>query len=206
MKYVKRTLKFACLAVIFGIIGFLLVRIIVAEYYPSVMKSLYPTEALRQAWEEDPALQVRRQDLRISYDNAKFAHFMAAYQYYSPEAKELQIALRYNNSTLREMERDFSLPADSLTADPALFDITLVDEYGNRARGTCVAAEGHFMYQYMKVVFSDVSFSAEPGWLRVEIYYHDAVDYEKEAYAMIPLYEKELEPYDTFFSLSEVFS
>ena len=126
----------------------------------------------------------------------------ASNQFYCPETGEFQITLRYNVSTLEEIKKDFSLAAIP-EPDPALFDFSLVDNKGNRTPLTCVWTESKFMYQYMKLVTSDVDFSTDPGWIRVEIYYKDAIDYAEQAYSIIPVYEKELTSRDTVYSLQK---
>lgn len=199
-KLVSRLLKGVCLLVFFGFIAFLILRIAMAEYYPNRMKQLYPSQELVAAYGQDSSLQMRRQDLRISYDDPNFSLFMASNQFYCPETGEFQITLRYNVSTLEELKKDFSL-AETPAPDPALFDFSLVDNEGRRTPLTCVWTESHFVYQYMKLVTSDVDFTCDPGWIRVEIYYKDAVDYAEEAYSRIPVYEKELIERDTVYTL-----
>ncbi len=198
MKTVGRILKYSVLTLIFGIIAFLLVRILMAEYYPPEMKALTPTDNLKAAYAADPDLEIRRQDLAISYDNAEFALFMAAHQYYSPAAGELQIALRYNESTLGEVQKDFSLterPAPS----PDLFDFTLYDDNGNRYPLSLMKTGEKYMYQYYKLIFEGVDFGGATNWIRVDIYYKDAVDYSEEPYACILLYNKELVKDDSIY-------
>ena len=198
-KIVSTLLKTVCLLVIFGVIAFLIIRIVMADYYPNRMKSLYPSEELVAAYEADPTLQIHRQELRVSYDDPHFSLFMASNQFYCPETGEFQITLRYNVSTLEEMKTDFALPAVP-APDPALFDFSLLDDNGNRTPLTCVWTEGKFMYQYMKLVTSDLDFSTDPGWIRVEVYYRGAVDYAEDAYSRIPVYEKELIGSDTVYT------
>jgi hypothetical protein len=197
-KIISLVLKAICLIVIFGVIAILLIRIIMADYYPKRMKSLYPSAELAAACEADPTLAVRRQELRISYDDPNYSLFMASNQFYCPETGEFQITLRYNVSTLAEMQKDFAL-SEIPEPDPALFDFSLVDNNGNRTPLSCVWTESKFMYQYMKLVTSDLDFSLDPGWIRVEIYYKGAVDYAEDAYSRIPVYEKELIAGDTVY-------
>ncbi len=196
----KWVIKACALLVIFGIIAFLVLRIILAGYYPDVMQKLYPSEELRQAYAQGETLNIRRQRLRISYDDPNYSLFMASNQFYCPETGEFQITLRYNISTLEELQKDFDLPSVP-AAEPALFDVSLVDNLGNRVPLSCVQATGFWMYQYMKFTTSNADFSIDPGWMRVEIYYRDAVNYEKEAYSMIPVYEKEMVGGDTVYPL-----
>ena len=202
MKTVGRILKYTALTLIFSIIAFLLVRILIAEYYPAAMKELTPTETLRAAYEANPNLEMRRQKLAISYDNAEFALFMADHQYYCPEAGELQIALRYNESTLAEVKADFGL-SEEPAPSPELFDFTLYDDNGNRYP-LALQISGHkYMYHYYKLGFTGVDFSEKTNWIRVDIYYKDAINYDEEPYACILLYNKELAKDDTVYTLRE---
>lgn len=198
MKLVGRILKYAVLTLIFGVIAFLLVRIAIAEYYPPAMKALTPTDHLKSAYAADPNLEIRRQELAISYDNPDFALFMANHQYYCPAAGELQIALRYNRSTLGELKKDFALDEEPLPT-PDLFDFTLLDDNGNRYPLSYMSTDAKFMYEYYKLAFSGVDFGEDTNWIRIDIYYKDAVDYSKEPYACILLYNKELVPDDSIY-------
>ena len=202
MKIAARILKYTALALIFAIVAVLLARIMIAEYYPSAMKELAPTEALRAAYAANPNLEIRRQKLAISYDNPKFALFMANHQYYCPEAGELQIALRYNVSTLEEVKEDFKL-AQRPEPSPSLFDFTLYDDNGNRYPLSLIETDAKFMYQYYKLAFTGVDFGENTNWIRVDIYYKDAIDYDQEPYACILLYNKELAKDDSIYTLKK---
>ncbi len=216
MKIVGRILKILCLVLVFGIIGFMLLRICMAEYYPGAMKDLYKSETLAQA-AGDGTVDIHRQDLRASYDNPNFALFMADYQYYSPEAGELQITLRYNNNTLNELASDYGLektPAPSLD----LFEITLVansgeeDENGEAIPGASypvayVETDSAFLYQYYKLTFTGLDFETV-DWYRLEIRYtgegaFTSANAAKRWPAKICVWEKEMVPYDTVYTLKQ---
>ena len=215
MKIVARILKILCYTLIFGVIAFLIGRIIIADYYPKDMKALYKTEAMRAYAAAGGSIEIRSQDLRASYDNPDFAYFMANHQYYCPETGELQITIRYNVNTLEELQRDYGLeetPDDVL----ALFSFSLVgshiaDDDGNRLEEgiapSSVETERHFMYRYVRLTFSGVSFGEEVGWYRVEISYTgEGEPISKEAKkrwpAMIAVWEREMIPYDKITVLS----
>ena len=59
------------------------------------------------------------------------------------------------------------------------------------------------MYHYYKLCFTGVDFSENTNWIRVDIYYKDAVDYEKEPYACILVYNKELAKDDAIYTLKQ---
>ncbi|MBQ8858198.1 MAG: hypothetical protein IJ012_00235 [Clostridia bacterium] len=216
MKIVARILKILCYTLIFGVMAFLIGRIVIADYYPGAMKALYKTEAMRATATANGEVEIRRQDLRASYDNPDFAYFMADHQYYCPETGELQITIRYNINTLEELQRDYGLeqtPADI----PDLFSYSLVgshisDDNGNRLEEgiapATVETERRFMYRYVRLTFNNVSFGEEVGWYRVEITYTgegepDGKTAEERWPAMIAVWEREMMPYDKTSVLSE---
>ena len=217
MKIVSRVVKITCLVVLFAVIGILIARIAMADYFPSAMKDLSMTEGLYAACADDGQVEVRTQKLRASYDNPNFALFMADHLYYSPEAGELQITLRYNNNTLKELQHDFGL-RETPAAAVELFTYTLVsnsgkeDLSGEAIPGVSydvahIETDSKFMYQYLKLTFTGVSFAETVGWYRLEIGYagnEAAIDENAAARwpAMIAVWEKEMIPYDEAFTLT----
>ena len=195
MKYVSRLLKWSALCLIFGVIGIVLARIAIANYYPGGMTSYYVSEAHRDLYQTGARPMVYRQDLRFSYDDNDFAKFMAGSQYYCPSLGELQITVRYNDATLREVQADYALSeVPEATAD--LFDYSLMDDNGNRSPLMYKDTDRKFMYNYLKLCFSGVTFDEETNWIRLEIYYKDDLDYTEEPYACILVWEKGLVPSD----------
>lgn len=218
MKIVGRIFKIAALTLVFGIIALLVGRIILAEYYPKNMKELSYTEGIAAAVEENGQITVHTQNLRASYDNPDFALFMANHLYYVPELGELQITVRYNNSTLQEMKADFGLAAEPVpSADLfsfSLVDHTAVDENdkeveggGHRVYAASVTTESKFMYQYIKLTFTGVDFEAA-DWLRLDIAYTgDEAPVDENAAdrwpAHIAVWERELLPYESTFTVTK---
>lgn len=217
MKILSRIIKITCLVILFAVIGVLIARIAMADYFPSAMKEVSMTEGLFAACADDGQVEVRTQDLRASYDNPNFALFMADHLYYSPEAGELQITLRYNNNTLKELQHDFNLEETPVAAQE-LFTYTLVSNSGKEDLSgeaipgasytvTHIATDSKFMYQYLKLTFTGVSFAEVVGWYRLEIDYagnETAIDEDAAARwpAMIAVWEREMIPYESSFVLT----
>lgn len=216
MKIVSRILKIVCFVLLFGVLGFLILRIAMADYYPKAMKDLYTSEALLAACADDGQVEVRTQDLRASYDNPDFALFMASHLYYSPEAGELQVTLRYNNNTLEELQQDFGL-AETPVASPDLFSFWLVSNSGEEDLSgeaipgaeypvATVETDSKFMYQYLKLCFIGIPFDETVGWYRLEIRYEGEgepvdLDTAERWPAMIAVWEREMVPYDSVYTL-----
>ena len=204
MKYISRILKWSCYAVIFAVAALLIGRIVMANYYPDAMTSFRPSEAFVAASSEEHVPTVYRQGLRISYDDhdgGRYARFMANHQYYCPETGELQIAVRYNSSTLEKLQEDFKLDALPENNPFALFDFTISDNYGNRAYLLEMETDQKFMYTYLKLTFTGIDFEVS-DWLRVDICYKgEELNYAKP-YGSIVVYERELVQYNTVHELT----
>ncbi len=218
MKIVGRVLKISALILVFGVIALLLGRILLAEYYPKDMKSFAHTDGVVQAVQENGSLTVHTQNLRASYDNPSFALFMADHLYYVPELGELQVTLRYNNSTLAEMKEHFGLdrvPEASLDLFSfSLVDQTVLDENGKetedggrRVYPASLKTESKFMYQYVKLTFTGIDFEAA-DWLRLDIAYTGTeAPVDKNAAARWPahiaVWEREVIPYESTFTVTK---
>lgn len=208
MKIFSRILKWSCIGVIAAVFALLIGRIALQDHWPASMTSYRISDAYSTAAADGEAPAVYRQRLRISYDdrdNGKYARFMASNQYYCPELGELQVTLRYNNSTLDRVREDFSLSETPEAADE-LFDFTVVDQTilnsdfdnENRAHLVHIESERQFMYTYLKLTFRGIDFE-KADWLRIEIYYSGDVDYEEEAYTRLVIWERELIPDDVTY-------
>ena len=199
MKIVSRILKWACYTVILAVFVLLIGRIVMANYYPAAMTSFRPSEAFAALSSEEKMPTVYRQALRISYDDhdgGKYARFMANHQYYCPETGELQITVRYNDSTMKKLKEDFKLAAVPENNPAELFDFTVSDNYGNRAYLLEMETERSFMYTYLKLTFTGIDFEVS-DWLRVDICYKGAEMNYAKPYGSIVVYERELVGYDS---------
>ena len=218
MKIVGRIVKIAALVLVFAVIALLIGRVLMAEYYPKSMKELYHSDGIVSLVAKNGKAVIHTQDLRASYDNPDFALFMAKHLYYIPELGELQITLRYNNSTLRELQGDFGLASEPAPrADLFTFSIvdhTAVDESGKEVEGgghrvfaASVKTDSKFMYQYIKLTFTGISFE-DADWLRLDIAYTgEELPVDKNAAdrwpAKIAVWEREMLPYESTFTVTQ---
>lgn len=201
-KIVSRIVKILLYVVIFGVIAALIARIILSSYYPARVTEIVISDGMRADHAAGRPVTVRRQALRISYDRNKDARFFAAAQCYRPEGGELQITLRYSDTTLAYLAEDFGL-ADVPAPDPALFDFSLRDADGNRYPLAGCVTDDAFLYHYLRLSFEGVGFREETNGLWLCIYYAGDVDYEREPYAYIVVYEQALAPDDDVVTLTE---
>ena len=166
-------------------------RLYTHSYYPSEMKKIYFNDVLTEHYFATDDFKAYTQELSYHYDDPDYKdnYFFAEHLIYIPEAKQLQVCLRYNNSALDKIAEKYKLE-EIPEASPDLFSFSLsticeeIDENGNKEEITrrydCsyVYAEEKFMYNYMKLIFDGVEFDQfeeDTGWFRVDTYFvgHD---------------------------------
>ena len=113
-------------AVIFSVIALLFWRI-ASSGDPKSMKTLTINDALAEAYERDGEdLYMFRQNQRsITSGEHNYGYFSITDCVFIPAANQVQIVLRYNNSTLRSLAKDYNLSAVP-SRDEELFDVSLV--------------------------------------------------------------------------------
>ncbi|MBP3436628.1 MAG: hypothetical protein J6K61_01815 [Clostridia bacterium] len=175
----------------------LFARIYMAENYPKESTKMVMTESLLSHYRETGSLTAYTQDLRVSYDDNKEGNFFAKELIVVPDAKHLQITMRYNEHSLQNVAAAYKLPAVP-EVQKGLFRYRLCVSYGTEDYVYYEASyekEMHrYLYQYTKLAFEGVAFEGAV-WMRVEIFY--AGDYEgkpenqaeETMFGAIPVYE-----------------
>lgn len=112
----------------------------------STLSDILPTDALRAAYADGEVEIITHEVVREISENG----YMSAYAYvWSPEAKEVQITVRYNNSVYEYN----ALP------EGVEFTYTLTDSVtGTVWEPTRIESDEMWMYNYRRLVFSDVEF------------------------------------------------
>jgi len=172
---------------------FFALRLFLFDYYPKAMKELAMTPALSAAVEN--GAEVYSQDLRFPYDDNDLdtlnsndlGSFFCDYLYVCPEAGELQITLRMNESTFDRVAEKYGKTV-SVDCDLSAFSFRLYDDDGNEYETVTYREETSFwMYRYVKLAFSGVPLTDDirPSWIRVEIFYEG----EETPYSYALIYE-----------------
>ena len=214
-KVIKIVLKVFCLLLVFGTTAFFLWRVF-SSGNPKSLERLTPNAALRDAClaadEAGETLTVRYQfqeDYITSVVNKNYGYFAVTDTKFIPDAKQVQVLFRYNNSTIRHLKEDYKLP-ELPDRDEELYDVTLYvlydltpdvesDNDGKtpeavkavRYHATSSEAGKKNLYNFRKLVFDGVEQTDEDLPLLavyVDFYYVGDVDYEEEAYGALPLY------------------
>ena len=207
-KILKALFHITSLVIVFGTIGLVLWRIFMLGT-PGEMKNVVPNERLCAAYEASGGeLTLYYQDQNtITRAEDSYGYFGAPYVTFIKEADQLQVVFRYNLSTLKHLKEDYSL---DWTPDRSgtYFDVTVSvstdltpdiaeDNSGNdpdavlqtRYHPTSFTTYQNSLYNYVKFVFDDVCIEDDTLAVFLDVYYVDDIDYEKEPYGALCLYD-----------------
>ncbi len=169
---------------------------------PAKIKRLTVNDDLRTAY-EDGELLLETQEQRTLTSNGLFAVRECVF---IPEANQIQIVVRYNNSTLRQLAQDYGLESvpektEELfdvsivkTIDKTPLDITdntdpeMLEEERYHPSGKPDEAYKR-LYSYRRYVFENVTYDEAVGMF-VDIYYKGDADYDETPYGALCIYEE----------------
>ena len=210
-------IKFTATAVVMGVIALLLWRIF-SSGTPASLKAMIPNDDLSAAYETyGNDLYIFKQDHKsITTAERNYGYFAITDYYIIPDANQIQLVFRYNNSTIRSLAEDYKL--DKVPSkDAELFDLTLLlqtdltpdndkDNAGDiegtveytRLFPTSVERKRTNLYNYFRYVFEldgaelELSQLMENGSLLAvyaDVYYNQDINYEDTAYGTLFLYD-----------------
>ena len=212
-KYTRRIVgyvfKAICVLIIASVIGLLLWRIADSRTDPQPVKVIMVNDSLQAAYESNNGkLTVFYQD-QSKYTQAEdnYGYFAATQCYFIKEADQLQVTLRYNNSTLKYLREDYSL-INIPEREDNVFDITVVvaydltpdndsDNFGNdeesvrfeRFYSTDMLSHQKTLYNYRKLTFDDIKIDESVLAVYLDIYYVGDANYNEEPYGTLLLYD-----------------
>ena len=218
-----KIIKLIFFMMVFSVCGILLWRIF-SSGDPASMKALTPNDRLLGAYElyGDDMRLIRQEQRTITSAESNYGYFSVTECVFLPESNQVQIVVRYNSSTIRSLQEDFSL-AELPDRSEELFDVTLVcatdltpdvseDNYGNDSESvkmtrihpveSLTASDTKNLYNYRRFVFDlegsgiDLSSMTEDDLLLAvycDIYYNGHIRYDEPAYGTLCLYDFESE-------------
>ena len=204
----SRIIKTSLVLFVFCINAIIVWRVFFSANIPKELNALTPNEALTHAYAENGGeLQFLYQDqLSLTYGKDSKGYFGVPDCVFIPEANQVQLVFRYNNSTLRHLQEDFALSAVP-EKEGELFDVTLLkvvdltpdnpDDANDpnavqktRFAPTSVQRDTTLLYTYYRFVFDGVSIDdGEIASVFLDVYYKEVLDYEVAPYGTLRLYD-----------------
>ncbi len=198
-KRARRIFRIALTVLVVAVNALILWRLLFSDRVPAGMKTLTPNTSLCAAYAaaEDLPDAFTQPQVDIIWDGETRGYFWVVQAVFIPEAQQIQVLIRYNNSTLRHIAEDFTLDAVP-GRDEDVIDVTLVrTEKGaddTAAVGTRYFSDGTVrsgkknMYNYRRYTFEGVT-AEDAAEIRVEFYYKGAVNYDGTAYGTLRIYD-----------------
>ena len=184
---------------------------------PKVMKTLSVNEHTYEAYNNDGELYMFRQGQNsITRGEKNSGYFSVTNSIFIPECNQAQVVFRYNNSTIRALASDYSLP-EVPDREDELYDVTLLlaidltpenteDNATNapesvrfvRVKASSFTRDTKLMYNYYRFIFDigdsgeDIKALLDDGLLLAvyaDVYYVNDLDYEKTPYGTLCLYD-----------------
>ena len=182
---------------------------------PKALLALTPNEVLLEAYDTygDGLLKLTQEQNSITRNKENYGYFAVPRFVFIPEANQVQVIFRYNNSTLKYTQQKYEL-AERPPRGEEIFDVSLVsvcdltpeDKADNvdgsetlgktRVAPTSYEVTTTKLYTYFCYTFDGVSVTPETITVFFDIYYKGDLDYDKPAYGTLRLYHNE-EPWQT---------
>jgi hypothetical protein len=216
-RIIKRICKILGLVLVFGTTVLILWRIFTSGD-PQAVKTMLADDTVKTAYAENGEdLTAYWQKLdNITRGNHNYGYFCVTRGLFIEEANQVQVTFRYNNSTLRHLKEDYELETIP-GRDEDVYDVSLVVVYdltpddtsdnSGTAEGYAPGAVNivryhpekeptlshrHNVYNYRKYVFNGVDMTVTDTpvlSVYVDIYYKGDVDYEKDSYGTLIIYD-----------------
>ncbi len=202
-----RITKFLFTLFVFSICGILIWRVFFSTKIPKNLDTLTPNPVLSQAYAKNGGeLTFQYQELSsITRATDSYGYFSAASCIFIPEADQVQLVFRYNNSTIRHLQQDYGL-AELPQKSDHLFDVTLVvandptpdihdDDYAGENLTTKrifpsmePIREETSLYTFYRYVFDGVSVEDVTNSVYMDVYYVEDIDYDERPYSTLLIY------------------
>ncbi len=163
---------------------------------PSSMSRLLINDKIYEAFEGNNDLTIFRQNHdTITRAERNYGYFSITDSIFIPDAEQAQVVFRYNNSTLASVAKDYELDGP-LLSDEVHFDVSLVIVYNDGSK-TRIQADKEYshdtktFYNYYRYNFDSVKIDGSVRYVFVDIYYLDDLDYEKQAYGTLWIYDSD---------------
>lgn len=192
---------------IFSICGILVWRVFFSAKIPKSIDVMTSNAKLSEAYEENGGkLTYRYQELSsISRAKDSYGYFSVESCIFIPEAEQVQLVFRYNNSTIRHLQQDYGLP-QLPEKSQHLFDVTLVrandptpEDHDDDYQGENLETQRIFpsaapvreetaLYTFYRYVFDGVTIEDVTNSIYLDVYYVEDIRYDSRPYSSLLLY------------------
>jgi len=174
---VSTLLKVLVIALCLLVVGVIVFRVILFNYYPRKIKNIYFDEELTEYYIlQDSRINAKTQTLRAPYDDPDFASFFADNLIIVEDVGQLQLSVRYNSSVFDTIEEKYGVRLDGESNELFTFRLERVPFDTTEqpySIGTLEYSDTDslLMYTYYKLVFDGVEFldADTPDWIRLKI-------------------------------------
>ena len=193
----KFTFKTVILAISFFIYAFFIFRLCSTQEAPESVSSVVWNDTTRAAYAAAPdEFQILSQE--PSTFITENGRFWISDVVYLPQAKQLQMTIKYNDSTLKYLKEALAKQAsttqddgtvqtvsvDDITLPDEPFDYSILDNSGNRYHVYSSTADHKQNYNYRRLVFEDIVIPEHAAFY-IDMYYVGAIDYSAIPYGSL---------------------
>ncbi len=208
MRIIGVVIKTLFSLLIFSVCAILIWRIFFSTRLPDSVADLHVNAPLAEAYRThgDQLTLKYQNQFSMTYSEENAGYFGVSEYVIIPEANQIQVVLRYNNSTLDHMQKDFSLAQKPEKGSDILdltlrqiIDLTPLDKEDNNDTSTLsitrhapshVTTDTTALYTYYRLVFDNVVIDeSDVSSIMLDIYYKGALDYNEKAYGALLLYD-----------------
>lgn len=180
---VLRLLRWFLAVTLFLFVGFLIFRMIVADYYPPELRRFRMTPEL-SAYSETHKVKAEKTKIRVPYDDNVRASFIADNLFVERGAGSVQFTLRMSRYTMTRLGETLGEDVGA-KPDESRFIVRLLDNLGNSYEKTDEIGRSYLWYRAVKYCFDGVDLDGV-AWIRADVYLSSAPD-AAEPYASIPV-------------------
>ncbi len=183
-------LKIIAGLVCLSVVGLLIFRIVMANYYPDFAKEIYFDSTLVAYYNERGGdIGALTQNIRSEYDDPDEGNIFCDHLIVIRGAGQLQIAVKFNKSVEENITKKLGFSPDTLSGTAFTFRLVRdnpaaekADEFDPRCvLGTLSVKkfDTGMQYGYYKLAFNGVDFDGEafggaaPSWIRLETFIDD---------------------------------
>ena len=223
VKIVGNVIKALLYSIVALIVIFFVWRIWFSTNIPDNVEQLVVTDSLVEAYNKSGGELYGFDQDQYTITRAKenYGYFSIEDYVIIPEARQVQIIFRYNNSTIENIAKKYNL-GEITDRTQELFEVTLVktedmtpdvstDNYDEskliktRYHASEVIEAHTLLYNYYRIVFENVDIDEDTFGLFADIYYVGAINnYEQAADGTLCLYDYQMMRDDYEFESSDL--